>query len=141
MADRLLIIAVLLAVPLLLIGLPLYLLFGGLRSFARRPLERCFEGIELHEKPVPGDVAFVYHTYRGFLLWWLQEEHRVIAPLPDAERLLGRLLRFNLTWGLLSKAMLFVPPLALGNYYAQRRSIKKQAEAAAAGTSKAALLP
>ena len=40
--------------------------------------------------------------------------------------LLARLLRFNLTWGMLSYGLLFVPFLAIGNYLAQKRSIEKQ---------------
>jgi hypothetical protein len=36
------------------------------------------------------------------------------------------LLRFNLTWGMLSYGLLFVPLLAIGNYFAQKRSIAKQ---------------
>ena len=125
--ERLLFLFVLIGVPLLLIAFPLYLLFGGLRTFALRPLRRCYDGIRLREVAGAGDVRFVYHTYRGLLLWVTQDEHRVAAPAGDAERLLGRLLRFNLTWGLLSYGMLFVPFLAVGNYYAQRKSIRQQA--------------
>lgn len=124
--DRIFIWLVLIAVPLVLIAFPIYLLCGGLYSFARRPLERCLEGIALHDAPQPGDVVFTYHTYRGLLLWCTQSEHRVIAPAADAERLLGRLLRFNLTWGLLSYGLLFIPFLAVSNYYAQRSSIRRQ---------------
>lgn len=128
MWDRIFIVLVLVAVPLVLVAFPIYLLFGGLYSFARRPLERCFEGIELHDEPKPGDVAFVYHTYRGLLLWATQTEHRIIAPAGDAERLLGRLLRYNLTWGMLSRGFLFIPFLAVGNYYAQRSAIRRQSK-------------
>ena len=125
--ERLLLLLVLISIPLLLIVFPLYLLFGGLRTFALRPLQRCFKGIRLRELPEVGDVYFVYHTYRGLLFWVTQEEHRIIAPAEDAERLLGRLLRFNLTWGMLSYGMVFIPFLAVGNYYAQRKSIRQQA--------------
>jgi len=113
-------------VLLILVGFPLYLLFGGLRTFALRPLRRCYDGIKAHESPQPGDAVFVYHTYRGLLLWSTQDEHRVAAPPADAERLLGRLLRFNLIWGMLSYGMLFIPLLAVLNYYSQRRAIREQ---------------
>jgi len=126
--DRILIVVTVVAVPLILIGVPIYLLCGGLRSFALRPLQRCFEGLDIHEHPRPGDVTFVYHTYRGFLLWSTQDEFRVAAPPAEAELLLSRLLRFNLTWGLLSYGTLVIPLLALGNYYAQRQSIRSQTE-------------
>ena len=126
-SERLLFLFVLIGVPVLLVVFPLYLLFGGLRTFALRPLRRCFDGIRLRESPGAGDVRLVYHTYRGLLFWVTQDEHRVVAPAEDAERLLGRLLRFNLTWGMLSYGMLFIPFLAVGNFYAQRRSIRQQA--------------
>lgn len=114
---------------LIFVGVPVFVFSGGLRSFALKPLQRRFEGIEQHSIAQDSDVSFVYHTYRGFLLWFVQTEHRVIAPASDAEKLLGRLLRFNLTWGLLSYGVIFIPFLAIGNYFAQRRSISKQSNA------------
>jgi hypothetical protein len=112
------------------IVVPIYLfLFGGHRRFLLGPLNRCFRGIQLHESPDPGDVSFVYHTYRGLLIWFTQTEHRVIAPREDAERLLKRLLRFNLTWGMLSYGLVFIPLVAYGNYVSQRRSIAEQVAA------------
>ncbi len=114
------------ASPFVIIGIVVYLLTGGLHSFALRPLKRCFEGIELHEALKPGDVSFVYHTYRGLLLWTTTNEHRVIAPAGDAQILLRRLLRFNLTWGMLGYGVILIPLLAFGNYFAQKRSIRDQ---------------
>jgi hypothetical protein len=89
-----------------------------------------FNDLRVHETAEPGDVLLVYHTYRGFLLTVTQEEHRIFAPAADAERLLGRLFRFNLTWGTLSRGLVIIPLLAIGNYYAQLRSIRKQSSAA-----------
>lgn len=132
-ADTLLILFVLVAVPLVLIGVPIFLLTGGMQKFALRPLERCFVGLDLHDSPRPGDVSCVYHSYRGFLLWFVQTEHQIHAPPHDALAALRRLLRFNLTWGLLSYGLLFVPLLAIGNYYAQKRLVLKQANAMGAG--------
>jgi hypothetical protein len=127
--DRLLILFVFIAFALA-IAVPIYLfLFGGARKFALRPLERCFQGIRLKQSASAGDVAFVYHTYRGLLFWFTQTEHRVVAPREDAEKLLKRLLRFNLTWGMLSYGMVFIPFVSYGNYLAQRRSVRHQAEA------------
>jgi hypothetical protein len=105
---------------------PLFLLFGGLRTSALKPLRRRYDGIRLREVREAGDVLLVYHTYRGLLLWVTQDEHRVLASVADAERLLRRLLRFNLTLGMLSHGLLFIPFLAVGNYYAQRRPIRGQ---------------
>ena len=124
--EILLILFVLIAVPLTFIGVPIFVFSGGIQKFALKPLQKQFVGIDCHDTPQPGDVCFVYHTYRGFLLWFVQDEHRVCAPPDDARLLLNRLLRFNLTWGMLSYGLLFVPLLAIGNYYAQKRSIEKQ---------------
>ncbi|MFN0198114.1 MAG: hypothetical protein ACKVT0_15310 [Planctomycetaceae bacterium] len=122
-------------VLLILIAFPLYLLFGGLRTFALRPMRRCYDGIETHDTPLRGDAVFVYHTYRGLLLWFTQDEHRVAAPPAEAERLLGRLLRFNLTWGMLSYGMFFIPWLAVGSYFSQRQAIRRQAVVGSASKS------
>jgi hypothetical protein len=128
--TRIAIAATVVGVPLVLIGIPIYLLSGGLKTFGLSALERRFRDLSLHERPEPGDVCFRYHTYRGFLLWFVQSEHVVVAPVDDAKRLLGRLLRYNLTWGLLSYGMFFILPLACGNYLAQKRSIRQQAGSA-----------
>lgn len=129
--ERLLILFVVVAVPLTFIGVPIFVLMGGIQKFALRPLQRCFASCDLHPCLKPGDVSFVYHTYRGFLLWSVQDEHRVFASPADAKILLKRLLRFNLTWGLLGYGFLFIAPLAVLNYYAQKRSIAEQERQAA----------
>src|SRR5688572_15962402 len=124
--ERLLILFVMITVPLTFIGVPIFVFMGGIQKFALKPLRRCYDGVQLHELPQPGDVSFVYHTYRGFLVWFVQDEHRVSAPPHDARDLLSRLLRFNLTWGMLSYGLLFVPFVAIGNYCVQKRSIAEQ---------------
>ena len=124
--ERIALVAFAISVPIGIIGFAVYLLTGGLYSFALRPLQRRFEGIELHDALKPGDVYFVYHTYRGLLLWFTMSEHHVSAPAADAQRLLRRLLWFNLTWGMLSYGMIFIPLLAIGNYFSQKRAIRDQ---------------
>ncbi len=124
--ERLLILFVMIAVPLTFIGVPIFVFTGGIQKFALKPLQKRFAGLDLHESMEPGDVGFVYHTYRGFLVWFVQDEHRVYAPPADARLLLTRLLRFNLTWGMLSYGLLFVPLIAIGNYYVENRSIENQ---------------
>ena len=133
--ERLFFLLVMTSVLLVLIVLPVYLLFGGLRTFALRPLKRCFNGIHVRESPEAGDVECIYHTYRGFLVWVKQDEHRFFATPEDSQRVLGRLLRFNLTWGLLCPGMIFIPLLAVGNYYAQKRSILQQVNASSQASS------
>ena len=93
------------------------------------PLAKKYEGIDAHETPTTGDVQFVFHTYHGFLLWVDQTEHRVSCPPDDARTLLRRLHRFNLTWGMLSYGLVFVPFLSFFNYLAQKRAITKQQRA------------
>jgi hypothetical protein len=113
-----------------LIGAIVVLLFLALvcgpMAFGQKALHRRFEGLRLHSQPEPGDVYVVYHTYRGVLVYFVQTEHRVLAPPDDARELLRRLLRYNLTWGLLCWFGPLVPFLALGNYYGQLRSIERQ---------------
>lgn len=105
-------------------------LFGlrGYEALARRSLRRKYRGLTIHDVPQTGDVVVTYHSYHGLIAWVTQTPHQVALPPDDARRLLGRLLRFNLLWGLFSYGALFVPPIAILNYIAQRRSI-------AAGTS------
>jgi len=124
--ERLLTLFVMIAVPLTLIGVPIFVFMGGIQKFALKPLQKRFMGLNLHDSPQPGDVCFVYHTYRGFLVWFVQDEHRVCTTPDDARTLLTRLLRYNLTWGMLSYGLLFVPLIAVGNFFAQMRSIEKQ---------------
>ncbi len=124
--EKLLFLFVVIGVPLTFIGVPIFVLMGGIQKFALKPLQKRFAGLDLHDSPQPGDVSFVYHTYRGFLVWFVQDEHRISAPPEDARLLLTSLLRFNLTWGMLSYGLIFIPLIAIGNYYAQKRSIEKQ---------------
>lgn len=124
--ERLLMILVYALLIGILVGVPYLFLFGGARKFLLNTLHRRFNGIDHRPNPQNGDVGFVYHTYRGFLFWFTQDEHRVFASPQQAKILLGRLLRFNLTWGMMSYGLLFIPFLAIGNYLAQKRSIAQQ---------------
>jgi small-conductance mechanosensitive channel len=105
-------------------------LFRAYERSAKRALEAKYAGLEVRDDPRPGDVTVVYHTYHGFLVWFTQVAHRASLPPDDARRLLGRLLRFNLCWGLVTYGAVFAVPLAVANYVAQRRSIAAQEEAA-----------
>ncbi len=105
------------------------LLVCGYDWFGRRSLQRLYDGLQIHEVPQSGDVVLTYHTYHGLLIWFTETTHRVTLPAVDARTLLGRLLRFNLTYGWFTYGALFVPPLAVLNYFAQRRSIAAQESA------------
>lgn len=91
------------------------------------PLAKCYEGIAVHAQPMTGDVQFVFHTYHGFLAFFAQTEHRISAPPEEARKLLWRLHRFNLTWGMFAAGAAFVPILSYFNYLAQKRALAKQA--------------
>lgn len=110
------------------LGVLALFLLRGYEALARRSLRRKYRGLTIHDVPQARDVVVTYHTYHGFIAWVTQTPHQVFLPPDDARRLLGRLLRFNLLWGLFSYGALFFPPIAVLNYIAQRRSI-------AAGTS------
>src|SRR5690242_12006783 len=75
-------------------------LYRGYERVAQRSLQRKYMGLAVHEFPQPGDVIVSYYTYHGLVAWLTHTSHRVALPPDDARRLLGRLLRFNLTWGL-----------------------------------------
>ncbi len=89
-------------------------------------LTRLLEGTRSPEGRLPSDVVVVYHTYAGVLVHGVQSEWRFAAPPEQARRILRRMLRTNLTWGLLVPHLVVVPFLALGNYWAQMRSIRRQ---------------
>lgn len=76
--------------------------FRGYERLARRSLERKYSDLQPRAQPNEGDVVLSYHTYHGLLVWFTQTPHQVILPPNDARQLLGRLLRFNLTWGLVT---------------------------------------
>jgi hypothetical protein len=100
--------------------------FFGYRTLASRSLRRKFNGLTIHFVPEAGDVRITYYTYHGFVAWFSQTEHRLTLPPPDARILLGRLLRFNLTWGLWAAGSPLLLPLAVANYFVQRRSVSRQ---------------
>jgi len=101
-------------------------IFRGYEYVAQRALLRKYRDLHVHVAPEPDDVFLTYHTYHGLVAWISQTSHHVALPPDDARRLLGRLLRFNLTWGLLTFGILFIPPMAIYNYIAQRRWIARQ---------------
>jgi hypothetical protein len=114
------------AVVFLVLGVGALYFFRGYEHFARKSLDRRYAGLSFHSEPQPGDVIVTYHTYHGFLAWFTQVSHSAVLPPDDARKLLGRLLRFNLTWGLVTPGALFIPPLSVINYFVQRSSIAHQ---------------
>jgi hypothetical protein len=115
--------AILFVVVLGTLGLYLY---RNYERLARRSLERAYADLHVHTTRASGDVLLVYHTYHGFFAWETETEHRVFLPLEEAQELLGRLLRFNLTWGILAHGGILVVPLAIGNYLRQNHALASQ---------------
>ena len=91
------------------------------------PLAKCYEGIEVRDQPVDGDVLLRFHTYHGLLAFFVQTPHTVYASPADAELLLDRLHRFNVTWGMFAAGAAFVPILSYFNRKTQRKSIRSNA--------------
>jgi len=91
-----------------------------------RRFARVYRGLDVATRPAAGRVHVVFHTYDGFLAWFTQTRHEAYLPPDQARLFLNRSVRYTLTWGLLCAGALFVLPLTLFNYLAQRRSISRQ---------------
>ena len=100
--------------------------YRGYEWFAKRSLRKAYLGIALHDPPEPGDVLISYETHHGFVAWSTSIPHIVAASPEDARILLGRLLRYNLRFGWIAHAGIFIVPLAISNYRAQLQSISRQ---------------
>ena len=48
-----------------------------------------------------GHVRFIFYRYSGFLLYCRQQRYDLVLPVDEAKVLLKKLVRQNLTWGLL----------------------------------------
>jgi hypothetical protein len=93
---------------------------------AARKLRSIYEEAGLPTKAGPGDVSIRFHTYHGLLVWQTETEHRLALPPAKARLVLKRLHRFNVTSGMLSKHLFFVPCVSLANYLIQLRRIRAQ---------------
>jgi hypothetical protein len=102
-----------------------FFLFHSFRQPARK-FRRAYAGLQTSLQPGHGLVSIRFHTYDGFLVFFTQTPHEVYATPEDARILLGRLLRYNLTYGLLAAGCVFIPPISLGEYLTQRLQIRKQ---------------
>jgi hypothetical protein len=86
----------------------------------------AFEGVEIFDEPGPGRVGVRFHTYHGMFVHSEQVEHAFFASPEDARRILSRLHRINLTWGLTARGIVIAPILSIMNYAIQRKRIAKQ---------------
>jgi hypothetical protein len=102
-----------------------FFLFHSFRNPAKK-FRRAYSGLQTSTAPVHGTVSIRFHTYDGFLAYFVQTPHEVYASPADARKLLGRLLRYNLTYGMFAAGCIFVPPLSLIEYLSQLRDIRRQ---------------
>ena len=108
------------------VGIVVLYFFRGYNHFAARSLNRIYKSTIPLPEPREGFVLLQFCTYHGFIGWFSQIEHSMYVPASDVRRILNRLLRFNLTWGLFTWGALFTVILSLLNYFGQRRSISSQ---------------
>ena len=80
-------------------------------------------GIRPAGPPAPGEVRLTFHTYSGFLIFADQRKHDRVLPAEQARILLNRMLKHNLTWGLLAYVALFHPIVSLIEYRKQSANI------------------
>ena len=136
-ADRAL-IAGFVVVFTAMFGAAVWAIFRGMRAYDRRALtalSRILEETKSHLEPLPGDVVVTFHTYHGLMFLVTQIEHQFALPPKEALNLLQKLHRFNLRWGLWGCGGIYVPFFTFGNFWAQRRSIRKQASQQSGGAS------
>ena len=109
-----------------IVGVVVLYLFRAYNHLAERSLKKIYASTTQSPEPREGFVLLQFHTYHGFIGWFSQAEHNIYLPASDALRILNRLLRFNLTWGLFTWGAIFIVILSLFNYVGQRRSISHQ---------------
>jgi hypothetical protein len=126
--------AFVLAIPLFVIAC-IVLAIRQLRMPFERKFRRAYAGLRISDTQEPGMVLLQFHTYDGFLAWFTQTSHVVFAPPDDARKLLRRLVRHNLTWGMLSAGNFFVPLLTYFNRRAQLQSVEVQEQAMREGNT------
>jgi len=68
-------------------------------------------------------VRFIFHKYSGFLVFVRQQSYNGVLPVGEAEALLRRLVRHNLTWGLFVYGGPFVPIFTFFEWRAQKNRI------------------
>lgn len=90
-------------------------------SARRRMRKDAFRDSAASQKP--GMVRFVFHRYSGFPVVTRQSKYDTILPIDDAEALLKKLVRHNLTWGLLVYGGVFVPIFTFFEWRAQKKRI------------------
>jgi|GEM_PF-5781839 len=100
--------------------------YRGFERLAKWRLKRKLRGLGFREDTQEVSVFVSYNTYHGFVAWYTETMHEVWLPYSDARKLLGRLFRFNLSWGFFTWGILFLIPSAIAHFISARSSIDKQ---------------
>jgi hypothetical protein len=89
-------------------------------------LEQIFQDAAAFEATSQHNVVFGFHTYWGFLVYFVQQYHCESMPADRAIYVLRRLHRFNVTYGLFCPGAIFIPLLSWWHYHAELRNIRRQ---------------
>ncbi|HTW93487.1 MAG TPA: hypothetical protein VMD30_01755 [Tepidisphaeraceae bacterium] len=71
----------------------------------------------------PGKVRLIFHAYTGYVLSFAEQTYDTVLSVDDAEILLKRLVRHNLTRGLLFYGGPLVPVFTYFEYRDQKRKL------------------
>ena len=122
------------AVFLAIFGLIGFAILKFIRWFRRRAeasLERIYREVGVSATPSKDDVPVVFHTYYGFIAYFVQKEHNLCLTPEKAELLLRRLHGYNLRWCLFAYGVLVIPILSYFNYRAQLNKVRQQSRQSA----------
>ena len=123
--EKAFVLGMLAVVFIILIGVPI-LAIRIRRPKPEKKFRKVFDGVEFNNANGPGLVELRYHTYDGILMWFVQTEHHIYLKPNDAREVLRRMLRYNLSWGLLAAGGLLVPLVAIPSYFGQKKTIASQ---------------
>jgi hypothetical protein len=132
LSDKVLGIAIILAFAgaLFILGWGILKVLRLSKSAAAGNEERimALAAAEMRESMGQREVVFKFTTYTGFGIWLVQSTRVYALPHDVAARVLKRLLRHNMTIGLIGPGLVFVPFLSLMEYWQRQREIARQKE-------------
>jgi hypothetical protein len=118
----------------LIVGVPILVIRSLRKSKQASPdvkdIYDGITGIPPPGEPQAGEVRLVFHTYSGFLVYTIQRKHDLVLPTDQAQILLDRMYKYNLTRGLFAYLPFFIAVLTFLEY---RKRSKKIATASKHG--------
>lgn len=115
------------ALILFINGIVIAAVVGGyiwVRHAAPRAMQAIYFRTNAFQPQSRTVVRVRFHTYFGFLVYFVQQEHNFELPVDQAEFMLRQLHRFNLTWGLPAAGCVFIPILSWSSFHGQMKVIK-----------------